>query len=255
MPIRNWLIFGVTMLPLVAAADDAAPEPPPQGVWTGKGQLGYSGTQGNSSSSAGSAVLDMGLLSDPWEHKLHLGFLYGKSAGIVAAERYDARWQTNYDFTPDLYAFGALRYQRDLFSGFQYQASQTVGVGYKVINTPDLKLTAQAGAGYREIRPEDLIQQPDGSYYRIPLENENSAVGTFGLDYSQQFTSTTNLSNKLLVEIGSNNDLITDTIALTVKMNAHLALSLAYNIQHNTAPPDGLKKTDSTETANLVFSF
>jgi putative salt-induced outer membrane protein len=254
MHIRTWFICGATMLPLVALADDAPP-PPPQGVWTGKGQLGYTGSQGNTTGSSANAGIDMGLLVDPWEHKLHLAALYGKSAGIVSTERYDAGWQSQYNFSSAFFGFGALRYQRDLFSGFQYDASETVGAGYKIFNTDSLKLSAQVGVGYREERPEDLVQQPDGSYLRTPLDNENSVVGTFGLDYSQYFTKTTNLSNKLLVEIGSGNKLITDTIALTVKMSTRLALSLAYNIQDNTSPPDGLKKIDSTETANLVFAF
>jgi putative salt-induced outer membrane protein len=254
MQLRNWFLCGATMLPLVALADDILP-PPPQGVWTGKGQLGYSGSQGNTEASSANAVLDMGLLVDPWEHKLHLGALYGKSAGIVAAERYDADWQSQYNFNSSFYGYGALRYQRDLFAGFQYQASETVGVGYKIFNTPDLKLSVQVGAGYREIRPEDLVEQPDGSYFRTLEDNQNSAVGTFGLDYSQQLTKSTALTDKLLVEVGSVNKLITDTVALTVKMSTRLALSLAYTLQDNTAPPDGLKKIDSTETANLVFSF
>ena len=255
MHIRTWFICGATMLPLVSLADEAPP--PPQGVWTGKGQLGYTGSQGNTDGSSANAGIDMGLLIDPWEHKLHLAALYGKSAGIVSAERFDAGWQSNYSFTPDYFGFGAVRYQRDLFSGFQYQASETVGVGYKIINSPDTKLNAQVGVGYRELRPELLIKNPngDGSYFRTPLPTDNSVVGTVGLDYSQAFTSTTTLSNKLLVEVGSGDKLITDTVALTVKMSTRLALSLAYTIQDNTEPPDGLKKVDSTETANLVFAF
>jgi putative salt-induced outer membrane protein len=254
MHIRTWLLCSAMTLPLVALADEAPP-PPPQGVWTGKGQLGYSGSQGNTQASAANAMLDMGLLVDPWEHKLHLGALYGKSADIVASERYDADWQSQYNFASNYYGYAALRYQRDLFSGFQYQASETVGVGYKIINSPTTKLSAQVGVGYREIRPEDLEQQPDGSYFRTLEDNQNSAVGTLGLDYSQAFTRTTTLSDKLLVEIGSADKLITDTIALTVKMSTRLALSLAYNIQDNTSPPAGLKRIDSTETANLVFAF
>jgi putative salt-induced outer membrane protein len=254
MHIRTWFICGATILPLVALADEAPP-PPPQGVWTGKGQLGYTGSQGNTDGSSANAGIDMGLLVDPWEHKLHLAALYGKSAGIVSAERFDANGQSQYNFTSSYFAYGAVRYQRDLFSGFQYQASETVGVGYKILSTPDTKLSAQVGVGYREIRPEDLVQQPNGSYLRTPEDNENSVVGTFGLDYAQQFTKSTALSNKLLVEVGSGDKLITDTVALTVKMSTRLALNIAYTIQDNTAPPDGLKKVDTTETVNLVFAF
>ncbi len=45
----------------------------------------------------------MAFLNDPWKHAFHLGGLYGQSAGIVSAERWDTSWQTNYNLTPDLY--------------------------------------------------------------------------------------------------------------------------------------------------------
>jgi putative salt-induced outer membrane protein len=255
MQIRAWFMGGMTMLPLLAWADDPPP-PPPQGVWLGKGQLGFLASQGNTQADSANAAIDMALLLDPWEHKLHLDGLYGKSAGIVAAERWTANWQSNYDITTDLFGFGGLRYQHDMFSGFQYQASETAGVGYKLINAADTKLSVQAGVGYRELRPEDLIKDDTGAVVeRVLLPGDNGVVFTFGLDYTQALTSTTSLSNKLLVEAGSGDTLIANTLALTVKMSTRLALSLGYSLQDNTKPPDGLKKIDSVETANLVFAF
>jgi putative salt-induced outer membrane protein len=255
MHIRAWLFACLTIVPLSAWADDA-PAPPPQGVWVGKGQLGFLASQGNTQATSANAAIDMSLATDPWEHKLHLDGLYGKSSDVVAAERWLAGWQSNYELTPDLFAFAGLRYQHDEFSGFQYQASETAGVGYKLINTADTKLNVQAGVGYRELRPEDLFKDTAGAVIgRALLPSDNGAVFTLGLDYSQAFTSTTSLSNKLLVEAGSGDTLITDTVALTVKMTTQLALSLGYSLQDNTNPPDGLKKIDSVETVNLVFAF
>jgi len=254
MQIRPWFICCATMLPLVALADDPPP-PQPQGIWVGKGQLGFLASQGNTQAESLNAAIDMGLLEGPWEHKFHLEGLYGKSADVVAAERWTTNWQSNYEFTPDYFAFGGLRYQHDMFSGFQYQASETVGAGYKIFNTDDTKLSAQVGVGYRELRPEDLTTEADGSTERTVLPTDNGVVFTAGLDYSQAFTKTTTLTNKLLVEAGSGDTLITDGLALTVKMSTRLALSLGYSLQDNTKPPDGLKKIDSVETANLVFAF
>jgi putative salt-induced outer membrane protein len=254
MQIRTLFLGCLTVLPMAAWADDAPP-PPPQGVWVGKGQLGFLASQGNTQSTSANAAIDMSLLLDPWEHKLHLDGLYGKSAEVVSAEKFEAGWQSQYSVSPDFYGYGALRYEHDLFSGFQYQASETVGAGYKIFNTPDTKLSVQVGIGFRELRPELLTKEPDGSTERTLQGTDNGAVGTFGLDYTQAFTSTTSLSNKLLVEAGSGDTLITDSVALTVKMSTRLALSLGYSLQDNTKPPGGLKKIDSVETINLVFAF
>jgi putative salt-induced outer membrane protein len=253
MKLGMWMLGFAIGAPLMAAADDA---PPPEGVWTGKGQAGYVSSKGNSDSKSANVALDMTLVEGPWKHAFHLGGLYGQSAGIVSAERWDTAWQSNQDLTPNVFAFGGLRYQHDMFSGFQYQASATAGLGYKIFDTDATKLSAQIGAGYRRLRPEDLIKAPSGAVVGRTLEPaEGSAVGTFGVTYSRALTNTTTLSDKLLVESGSADTLITNALALAVKISTKLALSVGYNIQDNTKPPANLKKLDTLETINLVDSF
>ena len=182
--------------------------------------------------------------------------LYGQSAGIVAAERWEARAQTNRDISGDLFAFGGLRYEHDLFDGFEYQASITGGVGYKIFNTADTKLTAQVGVGYRRLRPEDIAKAPDGAVIsRTSLEAMGNAIATLQVDYSQALTDTTTLTNKFYTESGSSDTLIHENIALTVKMSSKLALSAGWGINDNTNPPGTLKKVDTITTLNLVYSF
>jgi len=40
-----------------------------------------------------------------------------------------------------------------------------------------------------------------------------------------------------------------------VKISTKLALSVGYTVQDNTKPPAGLKRVDTLETVNLVYSF
>ncbi len=255
MNLRGTLLTVIALIPAAALADDPAP-PPPMGVWTGSGQLGFMASQGNSVAKSANAALDMSYLEGPWKHTLHLDALYGQSAGVVSAERWNTLWQSNYDFTSDLYTFGALRYGHDLFDGFQYQASGTAGVGYKLFDTDTVKLSVQVGAGYMESRPELLNRDTLGVVTsRTLLPSQDYGVGTVGLNYSQKLSGTTTLSDTLLVNAGAPNTLITNTLALTVKMSQKLALSLGYNIQDNSQPPPGIKSLDTVETVNLVYSF
>jgi putative salt-induced outer membrane protein len=245
----------VILAPLLACADDTPP--PPEGVWTGKGQAGYLSSKGNTDSKSANAALDTTLVEGPWKHLLHVGGLYGQSGGVVSAERYDGLWQSNYDLTQSLFVFGALRYEHDMFSGFQYQESVATGLGYKIFDTDAIKLSAQAGVGYRRLRPEDLFKDPvSGAVEDRTLEPATSnAVGTVGVIYSQALTSTTTLSDKLLVESGSSNTLATNALAVAVKISTKLALSVGYTLQDNTKPPGTLKKLDTLETLNLVYAF
>lgn len=252
MNARTLALSVMALLPAVALCDEA----PPQDVWTGKGQAGIVASQGNTQARTANAALDLGLLDGPWTHSLHLETLYAKSAGITSGERWDALWQTNYALSSALYTFGALRFDRDLFSGFNYQGSVAAGLGYKIIDTNGLKLSVQAGPGYRRERPQMLTRDAAGEVIaRTFGAPTSSAILSAGIDYSQALTATTTLSDKLLVESGGGNTLLTNALALSVKMSSRLALSLGYNIQNNSSPPPGLKKLDSIETINLVFSF
>src|SRR5450631_700905 len=143
----------VILAPTISARADEAP-PPPQGVWIGKGQFGFLSSRGNSDSLSINGNVDMLRYDGAWKNEFDVGGLYGKNSGIVSAERWLVRGQSNYTISGDLFSFGGLRYEHDLFDGFQYQASVTAGFGYKLVNTDDTKLTAQAGAGYRRLRPE-----------------------------------------------------------------------------------------------------
>jgi putative salt-induced outer membrane protein len=257
MKFSRHVVLCVTGLVMMAnALADAPPPPPPQGIWTGKGQLGFLESSGNTDATALNANLDMTLLEDPWKHELYIGGLYGKSNNITSAERYEGRWQSNYNISPDVFAFGGLRYEHDLFDGFQYQASGTAGLGYKIFNSDSTKLSVQVGAGYRDLRPEILVKDADGNVISRTLEpSSSSAVGTAGLDFTQILTKTTTLTDKALVEAGAGDTLFTNDLALAVKMSTKLALSLGYSIKDNTTPPAGLKKLDTVATANLVYSF
>jgi putative salt-induced outer membrane protein len=246
----------LTLTPALAALADDPPPPPPQGVFIGKGQFGFLDSRGNSVSESINANLDVMRYDGLWKNELYLGGLYGKSGGILSAERWEFREQSDYNFTPDWFGFGGLRYSHDLFDGFVYQASVTAGAGYKVIDSEATKLTVQAGVGYRRLRPESVDKDPDGVVIsRTPLEAKGDAIGTVGADFSHAFTKTTTLTNKFLIEAGSSDTLIHDDIALAVKMSTKLALSVGYGIIDNTKPTPPAKKIDTVASVNLVYAF
>jgi putative salt-induced outer membrane protein len=248
--LASVLVFGAVC---PAWADSA---PPPEGVWTGKGQIGYLSSSGNTDAQAINANIDMTLTEDAWKHVLHLAGLYGENSGIVSAERWDSRWQSNYNFTTTLFVFGELRYEHDLFDGFQYQGSGATGIGYKIFNSDASKLSVQLGAGYRNLRPEELVKDASGAVIeRIPGESTGDAIMSAGLDYAQKLTASTTLTDTAAVEIASGNKLLTNSLGLAVKISTKLALALGYGVKENTEPPAGLKKVDTISTVNLQYSF
>src|ERR1700735_5082879 len=106
-------------------ADDApaspAPPPPPAPGWSGKGEIGYVMSRGNTNTDLANAKIDLADVVGDWKHSMHLEALYGRSADITSAERWAALLQSDYQITPRAFAFGALHFTEDEFSGFQYQ--------------------------------------------------------------------------------------------------------------------------------------
>jgi putative salt-induced outer membrane protein len=242
------LLIGV---PYSASADDL-----PQG-FSGKGQAGYVMSRGNSDTDAANAKIDLFLLTPNWKHQFTLEGLYGRSAEVTSAERWDLRLQSDYTITAKLFTFGALAYQDDRFSGFQYQASASGGLGYKFFDSEATKLSAQLGVGYRVLRPEILVKDDNSGEVidRIPQERESEVVGTAGIDFMHQFNASTRLTNKLIAESGSSNTSIKNDLALEVKMSKKLALAVGYSVLHNTKPAADVKRTDTITTLNVVYAF
>ncbi len=171
--MSTYRILATTLLLVAPAAavwaDD--PPPPPQDQWIGKGQFGFLDSRGNSDAESINGNLDTFRYDGAWKNEIYLGGLYGKSSGVTSAERWETRLQSNYTISGDLFAFGGLRYEHDLFDGFQYQGSVTSGIGYKFLDFDEDKLTAQVGAGYRRLRPETITKDEFGGVTsRTPLD-------------------------------------------------------------------------------------
>jgi putative salt-induced outer membrane protein YdiY len=145
-----------------SAFADGPPPPPPAPGWSGKGEVGYVMSRGNTDTDSANAKIDLADLIGDWKHSIHLEGLYGRSNEVTAAERWAVLLQTDLKITPRAFGFVALHFLQDEFSGFQYQASATTGIGYKFIDTDHDKLSAQIGAGYRRLRPELLTMDATG---------------------------------------------------------------------------------------------
>jgi putative salt-induced outer membrane protein YdiY len=60
MKLRALILSVCCLTPMMALCD--SPPPPPQDVWTGKGQAGHTSSQGNSEAKSANAAIDMAFL-------------------------------------------------------------------------------------------------------------------------------------------------------------------------------------------------
>jgi putative salt-induced outer membrane protein len=241
---------------LLASSLAHADDPPAPVGWTGKGEAGLVLARGNADTTTADVKLDATDTIDSWKHTAHLAFLYGESANFSTAQRLEGAWRTDYKFKKYAFVFGSLNGEDDRFDGFVYQATVSTGLGYNFVDSDTTKLTATLGVGYRRLQPEQLFRDPDGRVYaRVKGESTSDGVATAGIDYQQQLTKTTKLTDKLLVQSGGQNTAVSNDFAVAVNMTDALALSVGYGLRYNSNPPFGTKTTDQLTTVNLVYRF
>ncbi len=219
---------------------------PAAAQWSGKGEAGLAMASGNSDSKQINAKVAVGLKRNSWEHTLGFAALYVRADDETTARRWEASGQTRFTFGGErAFWFGGGRYEEDRFSGFDYQAVITTGLGNKFIDSEDTKLSGQVGFGYKVLETLPSVEAPRGKDHAI--------AGTVALEFSHQLTRTTTLTNKFGAETTPENNFLQNQMGVAVKMTDRMALSLGYAVRHNTNPPTGFRKTDTLSTVNLVY--
>ena len=253
MPKEQVVHFNFRNLLIIAALLAA---PAAQAQWSGKAELGMLFADGNTESKSANTKLDLTHEGSKWTNNFYFAALYGENAEFANAERYEARYQANWNLTDKLSWFLGLRGEQDRFSGFAYQATASTGVSYKFIDSPTTKLNGSFGAGYRRLQPQILIQLDSGEVIdRVKGEEDSEPVATLGSNYEHAFTESTKITNKLLAEAGADNTSVQDDLALAVSINATLALAVGIGVRYNSDPPPLAESTDTLFTVNLVYNI
>ena len=216
---------------------------PAAAQWKGKGEVGLVYARGNSETETANLRIDAARELPRWKHAFGVAALRSATRDEKTAQRAGASWQSDGKLTGRAYWFGGLRYERDEFSGFDYQASGSTGFGYPFLDTERTRFSGQAGVGYarRELAPTG--------------EMESDAILRGDLKLDHGLTATTRVLNTLVVEAGAENTFVSNVLALQARMTDRFALSVGLDLRHNTDPPAGLGRTDTLTTLSLVYAF
>jgi len=251
--------------PFVAHADD--------GDWSGSGELGLAAARGNSKSENVNAKLQFKKEDDVWKDNFYLNALRSKgevkttivqngqpvavSNFQLTSNRYEGGASAGFKLDERSYIVGAVRYENDDFSPFQYQWTTSVGYGYTAIKNESTELAFEIGPGYKRAQPIDKTTAVGNPPVLVTTRQdaESEAVGRGLIAYRQKLTDNTAFENTLLVEAGSSNRFLQNDAGLAVNMNKKLALKLGFQVRHNSETTAGTKQTDELLTTNLVYNF
>ncbi|MEA3252306.1 MAG: DUF481 domain-containing protein [Pseudomonadota bacterium] len=241
-------VLSLLCSPLTAAAQDSlfyAPPAPEDDApeFTGQAELGYTSLSGNTDSSTLLAKGRLTWLTGPWTQTLRAETRKVEENDNTSAEQYLLGGRERYDLEGPHYLFGFTRWEKDRFSGYDYQFTTIAGYGRQLLAGPDHVLSLEAGPGYRH----DELESGEG---------DDLAVGYGALDYQWNFSEGSSFQQELSVEGTAQNVTTRAFSAVTAQLNAHLALRLSHEIERNSQPPEGASSNiDRTTAASLLYRW
>lgn len=243
----------VTLLALLAcpgpviAQEGAAPEKPKEPAWSGSLGAGLSLTTGNTDTRSFNLAFD--LKYDPKTNlvfKAGALYLRNEKDGTADVERIAAMARLEYKFSPRLYAYGEIPYQRDRFKELDYLVTPGAGVGYKVVDEKTVTLAFDGGVAgrFEKLTHSDATQK---------------FAFTLGESFQWKISESATFK-QLATGLWNADDTGNAVYHLEFSINAQIykrtELKLAYLIDHRTRPASpALEKTDTALVAALVWKF
>lgn len=211
--------------------------------WTGEGELGFTAASGNSDTKNLNASLGVSREADDWTHTATLDLIKAEANDEDSADSKVFRTRSEYAFSERSYLFGGVRYSDDKFSGYDFQASITAGVGHTFVDSEHHRFEAAAGLGFRRERDETT------------REDDDDTIGSLEGLYEYRISDNATLTERLLVEAGTDNTFTESETSLLNRINGNLLLKLTYLFKRNSEVPPDTDKTDEIVTVSLVYGF
>lgn len=210
--------------------------------WTGQGEAGITNSTGNTRSTALALGLHFARTGLRWDHAFDATVDYQRTDGIESQSRYFAGYSGHYKFDGPLYGVGVLSWEGDRFSGFNSRLTESIGLGYQVLQLPDMQLAVEAGPALRQT---DYIA--GGS--------ENSVAGRASVNYKWDILPSLSFTEVATYYGESRDSTVTSDTGLTAQLIGALSARLSYHVQYETNPPLALEKVDTITRLTLVYSF
>lgn len=238
--LKKILLAGC-LLPLSVNAAEHDESTPAE--WKGEGEFGFTSTSGNTDSENVKASLKISRELAKWKHKASIEAIRAEADDVTSADSLVLRGRSEYAIEENRYLFGQLRYEDDEFSGYDYQASLTLGVGSRLIQNERQLLDLSIGLGFRSIKDS------------VTGDTEDEGIVTAELAYEYKISETATFIQTILIESGDENTHSEAETALKTKIDGNLSAKISYLVKRNSEVPASTEKKDEIVTVSLVYGF
>jgi putative salt-induced outer membrane protein len=210
--------------------------------WSGQGEAGAFVSSGNTSNRGVAIGATVVKETRQWKHSLRGLVDYQEDNGVKSRERYFAGYEGNYNITPNFYALVTLSYERDVFSGFNRRFTESIGLGYRLVNTPSLTVGIEGGPALRQTRFTDGV-------------DDNAVAARGALNAKWLINDGLTLTQNATIFYDSFNTSVYSLTSLTAKVSGALSARLSFQLNSESNPPIGLENLDTISRVTLVYAF
>ena len=238
---KNGLIDGSEMAPAVDLSKSNAEDT----GWKGQVELGVLLTDGNTENRSINAKAGINREVEKWRTSAGIAALNTADKLSTTAEKYGLIGKADYKLDQKSYLFGVLTYEDDRFSGYEYQATESIGYGYRVVDNGTVVLDLEAGPGARQSK-------------FIGGESENEAILRLGGRLLWKISEKASFSQSLVSDIGKDLTVTKSISALQAQIVGNLAMKTSLTLNNNSEVPvttPVTKQTNSELAVTLVYGF
>ncbi len=215
--------------------------------WSGEGQAGGFVTSGNTKDSGITVGIRLAKDGLQWRHAIDALADFQRSNGVKTREAFRFGYEADYLISESWFVYGLAQWERDQFGGFSSRFTESIGIGHVVFNSPTFSFEINGGPALRQTR---FIATPT-----LPARSDSKinarGTGIIAWNISDGLTFTEEVGMLL----GSGNSTYYSRSALTASLTDVLSARLSFDVDHETSPPPGVEKTDTSTRASLVYDF
>ncbi|MFN9633227.1 MAG: YdiY family protein [Erythrobacteraceae bacterium] len=211
--------------------------------WSGESSLGASYSSGNNNEWSVSATINMERKGPRWEHDVAIDGLIRNNQGVRTEERLNTSYRGRRDFTGSpWFSFGTLQFEHDLRVGIDTRFTETLGVGFQLINRDALKWEASAGPALRQTKFEDGF-------------SESTLAAFVGTELKWEITDTLTFREKMGAVMDNSNSSFSSVTSLTTNVYGRLSGRMSFELNAETDPSTGNDELDTRTLLSLVLGL
>lgn len=216
--------------------------------WGGDAAVGLTLARGNTETTNLSLTLSAsGPLSPSIANTNKAYFLFSREKDITHAESMGLESQVQWIHSERLFSYYGIKGLRDRFKNYSYRILPGLGLGYKVVSTGNVQLSASAG-----------LSQIFTKYY-VPEETDSYTSITLGNEFALKIGTSAEISQSLSLDMSLSeidHIFLQFEISLASAITKGLALKLTLMDKYDSKPVGvDIKKNDISFIAGLSAKF